>query len=60
MTELMMRIFVSELDHEQQFYSIILFEIDENSKKLFHNAVLSLDLFICLKMKNDWQFTFDF
>jgi hypothetical protein len=51
---------VNEFDHEQQFYSIILFEIDENAKKLFHDVVHSFDLFIDLKMKNDRQFTFDF
>ena len=51
--ECVLAVVVNELDHEQQLYSVILLEIDKNAKKLFHDVVHSLDLFIDLKMKND-------
>ena len=51
-------IVVSEFRYEKILDSIGLFEIAIRSKILFHNIVLSLRLFIDLKMKNDKK-TFD-
>ena len=56
----MFRVVINKFRHEQKKKSIILREVDINSKMLFHNTILTLRLIICLRMKNCKKFTFDF
>ena len=43
---------INKFRHKQILHSIVLFEIDVNTKILFYDIILTFDLIIDLKMKN--------
>ena len=51
---------INKFRHKKMLHSIILFEIDVNTKILFYDIVLTFDLIIDLKMKNRKNISFYF
>ena len=52
-------IVICKFGHQQEFCSVILFEVNKNAEIDFHRTFLSITLAICLRIKGSWEPPFD-